>query len=343
MHRRLIQLLFVLAGCSGAATASEPASSVPSATNQRPTLLGEVRFGGMCDASGAVALSSTRLIAADDEDNVLRVYDADRGGAPLSSVDISETIGVPLNGKRNPRYPEVDLEAATRLGDHAYWLSSHGRNKKGKLKEERLKFFATTIADRGEDIKVIGAYDWLLDDLTSDPRYAAFGLAAAAELPPKEPGGLNIEGLTASSNGDVLIGFRNPIPEGMALVAPLTNPEALIDDRDGDGAVFGDPILLALGGQGIRSLSWWRGRYLIIAGDLGEGGVSHLYTWDGRAEPERVDVDLSAYNPEGFFSPEDRDEMLLLSDDGSIVIDDLPCKELDDHQRRQFRARWLSL
>ena len=336
-------VILLLAGCSGAPVTTERPPGPSLSTEEESQLTGEVLFEGMCDASGAVALSATRLIAADDEDNVLRVYDADRGGAPLSSVDISEAVGVPLKGKRNPRYPEVDLEAATRLADHAYWLSSHGRNKKGKLKDERLKFFATTIAEHGDDIEVLGTYDYLLDDLLSDARYDAFELDVAAELPPKAPGGLNIEGMTAAVEGGVLIGFRNPVPDGLALVVPLVNPEAIVDDPEGTGARFGDPIRLALGGQGIRSLSWWRGRYLIIAGDYGEGGVSSVYTWDGQSQPERVDVDLAGYNPEGFFSPEDRDEILLLSDDGSVVIDDVPCKELEDHERRAFRGRWLRL
>lgn len=46
-------------------------------------------FTGMCDASGAVELSRDLFAVADDEDNVLRIYDANRGGAPLSSSDVS--------------------------------------------------------------------------------------------------------------------------------------------------------------------------------------------------------------------------------------------------------------
>jgi hypothetical protein len=296
-------------------------------------------FVGMCDASGAVPLSASRMIAADDEDNVLRLYDVEQGGAAIGSADISKALGVPLKGKKRPSHPEVDLEAATLDGDRAYWLTSHGRNSKGKLKDERLQFFATTV---GEPLEVIGSYDRLLDDLIADTRYARFGLAAASEIAPKEPGGLNIEGMTATTDGRLFIGFRNPLPEGRALVVPLLNARELVGGAAA-AARFGDPMLLDLGGQGVRSLSWWRGSYLIVAGDFASGGVSTLYEWDGRGAPVRVDVDLAGLNPEGFFSPEDRDEIMLLSDDGSVLVDGVECKALEDPARRSFRGRWLRL
>jgi hypothetical protein len=34
------------------------------------------------------------------------------------------------------------------------------------------------------------------------------------------PGGLNIEGLAATPDGQLLIGFRNPLSEGKALLLP---------------------------------------------------------------------------------------------------------------------------
>ena len=41
------------------------------------------------------------------------------------------------------------LEAATRIGAHALWLTSHGRNSKGKRQDARLRFFATTVPENG--------------------------------------------------------------------------------------------------------------------------------------------------------------------------------------------------
>jgi hypothetical protein len=304
-----------------------------------------VEFEGMCDASGAVPLGADRFAVADDEDNVLRVYDAHRGGPPLRAVDLWPSLSPSLPLPRKKKTPETDLEAATRLGDLALWITSHGRNSQGKAKPERLLLFATSAL---EDVEAPGALQvvgkpctTLLDQLLAAPGLAGLGLAAGAARAPKDPGGLNIEGLTAMPDGRVLIGFRNPIPEGRALAVPLENPRALIE---GAPAQFGAPIHLDLGGLGVRSLSFWRGRYLIAAGPYAEEGPRRLYTWSGApADPPRLEVELRDLNPEGFFSSASADRILLLSDDGTRTVDGDACKSLSDPRRKRFRGRWISL
>ncbi|WP_258183047.1 DUF3616 domain-containing protein [Enhygromyxa salina] len=305
----------------------------------------DVVFIGMCDASGAVPLDPHVFAVADDEDNLLRVYDADRGGQPLYSKDISADVGIFPRPTKKPNRPpkppaEADIEAATMHQGHAYWLTSHGTNSKGKHKPERLRLFATTSPDYGKPLTVVGTtYTNLLDDLEADPRYRPFGLTQAAQIAPKEPGGLNIEGMTDRAAGGVFIGFRNPTPQGKALLVVLENPSAVIN---GEAARFGDPVLLDLGGLGIRGLSAWRGNYLIIAGDYAGTKPSRLYTWDGQGEEVQVvDADLDNLNPEGFFTPEDRDQIMLLSDDGTIEVDGVACKKLDDPAKKSFRGRWV--
>src|SRR5688572_27491330 len=105
-----------------------PGCGTSAAREAEPRNLREVVFRGACDASGAVPLSDRRFVVADDEDNILRVYDADTGGAPLTQTDLSPALGLPLKGKKHPEAPELDLEAATRIADRAYWLTSHGRS-----------------------------------------------------------------------------------------------------------------------------------------------------------------------------------------------------------------------
>jgi hypothetical protein len=350
--RTLLHLaaLAVLAGAAGCSAAGEGPR--------------EVVFTGACDASAAVPLSANLFAVADDEDNVLRVYDADRGGAPLRSVDLSASLFPPQEKKAKKekkkrgqkkttkpsdparagraRGPESDLEAATRIGDLGFWMTSHGRNRAGKRKDARLLFFATTAAGADDPLRLVGrGYGGLLDDLLADPRYAEFGLAAAAEVAPKEPGGLNLEGLGERPEGGVWIGLRSPVPGGRALLAPLLNPERV---AGGERAQLGDPVQLDLGGLGVRSLSRWRGRVLVVAGPPAGAGASRLFAWDGRGAPAPVpDVDLGGLNPEGFFSPEEREEILLLSDDGALEVDGEECKRLDDPARKRFRGRWIGL
>lgn len=298
-----------------------------------------VVFEGMCDASGAVALGGDLFVVGDDEDNILRVYDARRGGPPLKRVDLSPDLELPA--KKKP--PEADIEAATGLGSLSFWLTSHGRNSAGKKQESRLRFFATEETDGGP--KVVGhPYAHLLDDLLADPRLAPFGLTKAETLPPKSQGGLNIEGMTAMADGrSLLIGFRSPVPEGRALVVPVLNPVDVV--REGARARLGEPRLLDLGGLGIRSLSWWRGRYLIISGATASEATPRLFTWRGGddAPVPVTEVDLTGLNPEAFFTPEQADEILLLSDDGTVQVDGVECKRLKHPAQKRFRGLWVRL
>jgi len=333
-----ILLPFAL-GCG--AGAQRPETAAPGSESAAPAAIPQSRtrvFHGMCDASGAVVLGAPLFAVADDEDNVLRVYDGDAGGAPLHSVDVSPALDLPAKKKT----PEADIEAATRLGDRALWLTSHGRNSKGKLQPGRFRLFATTTPASGVGLTPTGsAYEHLLDDMLAFPPLAAFGLREAAERAPKEPGGLNIEGMTERPDGrSVVIGFRNPRPEGRAIVVPIENPLAVIE---GARAQLGAPLLLDLGGLGVRALSYWRDRYLIIGGPVDGESASALFAWDGSSQhPARIDVDLNGLNPEGFVSFDDRDEIMLLSDDGSVEIDGKPCKKLPA-DRKRFRGMWIEL
>ena len=333
----LAAALLAVVGCQRAPVESRPAaSSHPSETAARTPVL---TFSGMCDASGAVPVDARYFWVADDEDNVLRLYDAELAGAPLAQVDVSSSLGLPRNKKGLA--PEVDIEAATRVGDRAYWLSSHGRNSGGKLKRERLRWFATTISSKPEELRVLGHYENLLSDLLSEPKLAAFELNAAAELAPKAAGGLNLEGMTARKEGGVWIGFRNPIPQGKALLVPLLNPEELLM---GKRAVFGEPVTLALSGLGVRALSAHAGRYLIAAGSYDSGGRPQLFAWPGGEVAAPLGLGAASdLTVEAFFSPADREQVLLLSDDGSRSIDGVECKKHIDTRRKQFRGAWLSL
>lgn len=290
-----------------------------------------ITFVGTCDASGAVPLGPDLFVVGDDEDNVLRVYDARRGGPPIASVDVSAA----------PSTEEVDIEAATRVGDLALWIASHARTKRGELAPARFRLFATTAPPGGAPIRVIGSTDRLLDAILAEPLFADLGLTGAAALAPGTSGGLNIEGMTARAEGGVWIGFRSPTSEGRAIVLPLLDPVGFIG---GGPARFGAPVLLDLGGAGIRSMSRWRGRYLIVGGHHAHGSASRLFVWDGAGAPRLVDgVDLAGMNPEAFFSRDDHDAILLISDDGDVEIAGQRCKRLSDPRQKAFHGRWIAL
>jgi hypothetical protein len=297
-------------------------------------------YTGCCDASAAVAVDERHFVVADDEDNILRVYDR-AGGAPLIEIDLSSHLGT------KKKADEADLEGGTMVDDIIYWIGSHGRNSKGKDSPMRQRIIATSVgrARGGLQIEPVSKpYTKLLEDMLADERFQKFGFEQAATRAPKSEGALNIEGLTSTPDGHVLIGFRNPIPNGKAIIIPLLNPRKIFE---GDRAQFGDPVVLDLNGLGIRSLGYHDGRCLIIAGHYAEGGNSRVYEWKPGEPNARLleNIKLAGLNPEGmsFVAADGKREFLVVSDDGSRSVDGQDCKKLKDPAQKRFRGIVLKL
>jgi hypothetical protein len=295
-------------------------------------------FSGMCDASAGVLVDDQHLVVANDEENFLHVYDIQSGGKPLDRFRLELFLGLEDD-------EESDLEGAASLDGVTFWISSHGRTKKGKESPSRQVFFATKLgsAKGGAQIQTVGrAYRKLLSDLVAEPKLSQFKLADAAKLPPKEKGGLNIEGLAATPDGHLLIGFRNPIPKGKALLVPLLNPHELID---GKRARFGDPVLIDLGGLGIRDIVWFGSRYLLLAGPYDSRDTSHLFEWDGKSQAKLLtDLPTNHGNPEALIpEPSSASRIHVLTDNGSKRIDGKECKDVKEPSKRYFQKFSIDL
>ena len=285
-------------------------------------------YKGMCDASAAVALDVEHFIVASDESNRLQIYKRGRPG-PVGSVGLSDFLGT---------NEESDLEGAAMVGNRIYWISSHGRNSKGKFQEPRHRFFATDVtAGQPPSVTPIGRpYTKLLDDLLAAEQLKPYKLSDAAKLAPEDKDGLNIEGLAATVDGKLLIGFRNPIRKKRALVVLLENPEDLLN---GKAAKFGAPIGLKLKQRGIRSMERVGPSYLVIAGPTADSGTFALYRWAGPGSDEatRVDgVDFEDLRPEALFAVTP-DTVQVLSDDGGMKIGKKECKKQDE-AKQSFRS-----
>jgi hypothetical protein len=190
------------------------------------------------------------------------------------------------------------------------------------------------------------------------------------KLAPKEEG-LNIEGLCASPGGETLyIGFRNPRPKdrqsgrAKALVIPLLNPNQIVDA--GKLPVFGEPMLWDLKGLGIRSMEYspFHKTCFIIAGGPDEDVGFALYRWSGKLDSQPVlERELSfkgsKFTPEAIIPFEKSGRLLILSDDGSLVVKvagEWECLEgefrkdgttlnkyLTNPNRKTFRGIWLGI
>ena len=284
-------------------------------------------YRGTCDASAAVALDADTFVVANDEDNALRIYR--RGQAlPIQTIDLNEFLD---SGDK-----EADIEASAAIGNRIYWSTSHATNKKGKFRPAHHRIFATDIVKQGGVMTVVPAgraYSGLLADLVNAPALRRYRLEEAAALPPKEFGGLNIEGMAATPEGKLLLGFRNPIPDGKALIVPLENPAAIIS---GANAVLGQSIELALGGLGIRSMERVGNEYLIVAGPYDNRSGFVLYKWSGAASEPPIpvpDVKFRDFHPEALFAIPGTDMIQILSDDGAKETDEGECKMLPESEQ----------
>nr|WP_316643483.1 DUF3616 domain-containing protein [uncultured Roseateles sp.] len=288
-------------------------------------------YRGLCDASAAEALDAQHFVVASDESNVLSIYQRGRPEAVAT---------VPLADFLDSGDKESDIEGAAMVGTRIYWISSHGRNKNAKERPERYRFFATDIdaAKRPPGLKPVAKpYKKLLDDLIAADSLKAFKLAAAAKLAPEAPGGLNIEGLAALPDGRLLIGFRNPIPNGKALLVPLENPAELLE---GKAARFGEPVLLALRNRGVRSIERVGNEFLIVAGPTADKGTFSLYHWSGKAgdAPKLAQgLDFADLRPEALFDI-GGGQVQILSDDGGIETGGVACKDIKKPAELAFRS-----
>lgn len=288
-------------------------------------------YRGLADASAAAALGPDLFVVATDENNQLRVYR--RGQAdPLARIDLSGFLGTKAK-------EESDLEGAAAIGERIYWISSHGRNKKGEAEPARHRFFATEANGGSGHLREVGsAYAALLEDMIAAPQLKDYPIAEAAARTPESQGAFNIEGLAATREGALLIGLRNPAPRGKALVVPLLNPAAVVES--GEAARFGEVVELDLGGRAIRSLELVGLAYLIVAGPMADRGQFTLYQWSGHAQEAPIALlheDFDEARPEALFAIPGTRKVQILSDDGGSAAKKQPAA------RQTFRSVTITL
>jgi len=295
---------------------------------------------GMCDASAAISLGTDRFVVGNDEDNVLRVYKRGQTGAPIFELNLERFLQV------DQEKPETDMEGAARVGALIYWITSHGRNKEGKFRESRNRFFAIRVRNLGDEVLIEPEgqpYRTLLQDLLGHEPLKDFNLGAASQLAPKEEGALNIEGLCAGPDGSLWIAFRNPIPRGEALMVPILNA---LEVTQGRTARLGNPVLVPLRGYGIRGITWEKDHYWLVAGSHDGNGSSRLVRWRGPGhDPVFMNaLSFGGLNPEAIVRFPDRaNRLLLLSDDGNLRVAGERCKDVTDPRLKRFRSQWVEI
>ncbi|HXG46282.1 MAG TPA: hypothetical protein VNO52_01560, partial [Methylomirabilota bacterium] len=327
------------------------------------------------DGSAASAINDELMFVADDENQVIRIYERNRSGPPLAGVDLGPFLG--LTDFEGGAAREVDIEAATRVGDRIYWIGSHSHAEIGEIRTNRSRLFATDVAGSGaaSTLTYVGRYEHLKEDLVAwdvNNRHGRganfYGLAASTAegvLPKAIDGsGFNIEGLCMApgSTNVAYIACRAPLVpatnRSRALLVPVLNFDTLAVSGAGPGAAqFGPPIELNLGCRGVRSIEGGPNGYLIVAGPSGNpvGMPRHwfrLFTWTGRPTdaPQELSADLTGLNVEAIvdlpappWTAQSR--VQLISDSGTAVYygDDVIGKLLPVRNFKKFRSDWVEL
>ncbi|MDF5711033.1 MAG: CARDB domain-containing protein [Nostoc sp. S4] len=330
---------------------------------------------GTSDASTAIPVGGTFFLEADDENQVLRLYDSSKSGLPVTGFDFTSSLGL-TQSDGSGVLREVDLEAATEIGNRIFWLGSQSNSDDGKNRPNRDRVFATDVNGTGASttLSYVGRYDFLKEDIINwdvtnghgkGANYYGLAASAATNVGSKQSNGYNIEGLEiAPDNTTAYIAFRAPQvpPSGRsnALIVPVTNFASLISASGGGtqgSAQFGVPIELDLGGRGIREIRKnANNQYVIIAGPAGDAGTApndfRLYTWDGNpnSQPQlRAATFPASFNPEGIITiPDnltDTSQIQFVSDDGNTVLynDGTATKDLSQNNFKKFRSDAITL
>jgi hypothetical protein len=167
---------------------------------------------GSSDASAGIALDASYMVVGDDEGNVLRVYPRG-GGVAIKEWEFGSLLGLTK---------ELDLEAGTRIGNTLYFTGSHSNKSDGSEADNREHLFAADVSGTGANTEFTfkGSYGGLETQLTTWDRtnahgkganYYGFVASSADKVPPESAAGFSIEGMAATADGQLLLGFRAPL------------------------------------------------------------------------------------------------------------------------------------
>jgi hypothetical protein len=309
------------------------------------------------------------MFVGDNENNVLRLYERDRSGGPITEFDFQIALGLTPD-----EHGEVNIEASTRLGNRLFFIGAHSNSNLGVTRTNRNRIFAVDLSGIGTNatLNYAGRYDHLKIDLINwdssnghgrGSNYYGFAASAADTVGPKAPDGFNIEGLSMApgSTNTAWIGFRAPIVPATnrlyTLIVPVLNFATLaVSGAPQGAATFGIPIELDLYGRGIRSIEGTTNGFLISGGPPGDVGTYpndfRLYTWTGNPvdQPEQRAADLTGTQPEGIaelppppWLPET--QLQLITDNGTTILynDGIQNKHLLVPAFKKFRSDWVTL
>lgn len=300
--------------------------------------VGVSRFDDLYEPSAGVQLPDGRILMLEDEAerafNIL-TFQADGGLVEDAALDrqITASFGRDLS----------DLEGLT-VGDddYVYATTSHSTTKEGNRVAAREEMVRFRVDD--DQVTNVAFLSDLRNRLQNSPTLQQ-GLAERIGTSGASLDEINIEGLTYNRDtGGLMIGFRQPVIDGLSLVVTIANPDEVFGD--GVEPQFEDVALLPLDGGGIRSMNFDPviDAFMLVNEVEDESGrqMPRLWAWSGVPTDRAFELQLPGMvnldNVESIDSVEvnGQSRLLISSDDGD-VDEDRPASYMLLDQDQLFR------
>ena len=296
-----------------------PSLLTPSANNAAELRsLGINMFNGVFEPSAVQQLPDGKLLIAEDEPNhAFSIISIDKTGRFVEDEALDTRVITGFKRRLS------DLEALARDDEgFIYALTSHSRTRKGNRSPDREHLMRFKIQDG--NVLGLTSYDNLTQVLETDHKlHDLIRERTKAEVSFDE---INIEGMAFDSvKKRLVLGFRDPEFNNMALVAFISNPKDVFERNA--KPEFDEVAVIDIDGGGIRSLNYdpVLKTYVIANEVKDENGqkFSQLWTWSGNPtdEPQKISLPnlqhITNVEAVDSITVNGKPQMILMGDEGN--------------------------
>ena len=280
--------------------------------------LGINMFSGVFEPSAVQQLPDGKLLIAEDEPNhAFSIISIDKTGKFVEDEALDTRVITGFKRRLS------DLEALARDEEgFIYALTSHSRTRKGNRSPDREHLMRFKIQDG--NVLGLTSYDNLTQVLETDHKlHDLIRERTKAEVSFDE---INIEGMAFDPvKKRLVLGFRDPEFNNMALVAFISNPKDVFERNA--KPEFDEVAVIDIDGGGIRSLNYdpVLKTYVIANEVKDENGqkFSQLWTWSGNPtdEPQKISLPnlqhITNVEAVDSITVNGKPQMILMGDEGN--------------------------
>ena len=296
-----------------------PSLLTPPANNEAELRsLGINMFNGVFEPSAVQQLPDGKLLIAEDEPNhAFSIISIDKTGKFVEDEALDTRVITGFKRRLS------DLEALARDDEgFIYALTSHSRTRKGNRSPDREHLMRFKIQDG--NVLGLTSYDNLTQVLETDHKlHDLIRERTKAEVSFEE---INIEGMAFDPvKKRLVLGFRDPEFNNMALVAFISNPKDVFERNA--KPEFDEVAVIDIDGGGIRSLNYdpVLKTYVIANEVKDENGqkFSQLWTWSGNStdEPQKISLPnlqhITNVEAVDSITVNGKPQMILMGDEGN--------------------------